>query len=80
MYAADIADQPTTIATSEAPIVSRWDTDDAGPVYLVEFTGERVSVRLTEEQVRQLGARILWSTLADDDELEALTAAEDRPA
>jgi hypothetical protein len=80
MNADQIIDQPTTIATSEAPTVSRWDTDDAGPVYLVEFTGERVSVRLGEEQIRQLGARILWSTITSDDELEAMCAADDDTA
>lgn len=49
-------------------------------MYLVEFTGERVSVRLTEGQIRQLGARILWSTMTSDDDLEAMTAADDDPA
>jgi len=77
MDASMIVDQSTTIVTSEAPTVSRWDTDNDGPIYLVEFSGERVSVRLNEEQIRRLGAQILWSTMTDDDDLEAMTAADD---
>jgi hypothetical protein len=59
----------TRIVTDEVPLVTRWDLAD-GPAYVLEFEDADVSVRLTEAQVRGLGARILAATLDDLSEYE----------
>jgi len=69
MNATEIVDQPVSIHTTAVPTVSRWDTDDAGTVYLLEFEDAGASARLSEEQARGLGARILSSTMTSDDDL-----------
>jgi hypothetical protein len=74
-----IIEQPTRIKTTTVPTVTRWGTDET-PVYLLEFEDAGVSVRLTEAQVRGLGANILWSTMTSDDDLEAMSVADDDPA
>lgn len=86
MTAIPPGEQLTAIRTTTVPLVTRWDQGSApwlqgelanGPTYVLEFEDAAVSVRLTEAQVRGLGARILTATLASDDDLEAMTAADD---
>jgi hypothetical protein len=67
MHTSDIVDAPTSITTTTMPLVERWDTEDAGTIYVLWFEDAGVSVRLTEEQVRRLGARILSATLHELD-------------
>ena len=55
----------TVIRTLGVPLVERWD--DA---YVVTFEDAAVSVTLTEEQVRGLGARILAATLDEIDDMD----------
>lgn len=51
------------IRTEAIPLVERW-----GDVYVVTFDDADVSIRLTEGQVRGLGARILAATLDEIDD------------
>jgi hypothetical protein len=68
MMAADIDLAPTTVHTESVPLVSRWDTDDAGTIYVLDIDDAGVSVPLLEHQVRALGAAILAATLDEIDE------------
>jgi hypothetical protein len=68
MMVNDIEIAAVVIHSEEAPLMSRWDTADAGVIYTLELPDAGVSIPLMEVQVRALGAAILSATLDEVDE------------